>query len=401
MADDALYTYVTTTGVIVPDTADIKAGVQAEWKAALGDDLDVSDSSPQGVLIAAETAARRAVGENNAQLANQINPNLAGGVFLDAVCALTGLSRTAASRSTVAGVVVTGVPGTTIPAGAIAKTGAGDQFATAGAVTLPDSGAATAAFIAVETGPVPCPVGALTQIVTAVLGWESVNNPAAATLGTAQQTDAALRAKRRNTLAIQGISLAEAITSALYDVEGVTSLQFRENTGDAAATIDGIALAPHSVWACVHGGSDADVAAALLANKSGGCAWNGATASNVPDASSGQTYTVKFDRPAEVPIKARITVKITSTTVDAQTAVRAAVAAWATLADDGKPGLRTGGNVSPFDLAAAVNAAVAGVYVAKVELSTVAADSFAVSELVMALNQVPILSISAIAVVTA
>jgi len=60
MADDALYTYVTTTGVIIPDTADIKAVVQAEWKAALGDNLDVSDSSPQGVLIAAETASRAA-----------------------------------------------------------------------------------------------------------------------------------------------------------------------------------------------------------------------------------------------------------------------------------------------------------------------------------------------------
>lgn len=401
MADAALYTYVTTTGVIVPDTADIKAGVQAEWKAALGDDLDVSDSSPQGVLIAAETASRRAVAENNAALANQINPNLSGGVFLDGLCALTGLERTGASKSTVSNATVAGVPGTIIPAGSVAQTSTGDKFATAGAVTIPDNGSTTADFIAVETGAVPCPAGALTQIVTAVLGWESVTNPNAATLGTAQQSDPALRGKRRNTLALQGTSLAEAITSALYNVPGVTSLSFRENTEKVDRTIDGIFLKANSVWACVHGGTDADVAAALLGNKSGGCAWNGATTVNVVEAASGQTYAVKFDRATEVPIKARFTVKVSTATVDAQIAVRAAVSAWAALADDGKPGLRTGGNVSPFDMAAAVNAAVSGIYVAKVELTTISADSFAVAELAMALNQVPTLSPSAVVVVTA
>lgn len=401
MADDALYTYVTTTGTIVPDTADIKATVKAEWKAAFGDDLDVSDSTPQGMLIAAETAARRAVAENNAQLANQINPNLSGGIFLDAICALTGLARTAASRSTLSSVTVSGVPGTLIPEGSVAKTDAGDQFTTAGAVTIPDSGSTMVDFIAVETGAVPCPAGALTQIVTAVLGWESVSNPTAAPLGTAQQYDPSLRAKRRNTLALQGSSLAVAITSALYDVGGVTSLSFRENPEDVDQTIDGILLKKNSVWACVHGGVNADIAAALLSNKSGGCAWNGSTTVNVVEPASGQTYAVKFDRPTEVPIKARLTVKVSNATVDAQTAVRAAVSAWAALAEDGLPGLRTGGNVSPFDMAAAVNAAVSGIYVAKVELTTTAADSFAVAELVMALNQVPTLATSAVTVVTA
>lgn len=400
MADDALYTYVTTTGVIIPDTADIKAVVQAEWKAALGDNLDVSDSSPQGVLIAAETASRRSVAENNAALANQINPNLSGGVFLDGICALTGLEREKDARSIVPGVIVSGVPGTPLPEGAVAKTGAGDKFATAEAVTFSDSGSATVDFIAVEAGAVPCPTGTLTQIVSGVLGWESVTNPNPAKLGTSKQSDPSLRGKRRNTLALQGTSLAEAITSALYNAPGVTSLSFRENTEKVDQTIDGIFLKANSVWACVHGGTDADVAAALLGNKSGGCGWNGTTTVNVVEPASGQTYAIKFDRPTEVPIKARFTVKVSAATVDAQTAVRDAVAAWGALADDGRPGLRTGGNVSPFDMAAAVNAAVAGIYVAKVELTTEAADSFAVAELAMALNQVPTLATSAVAVVT-
>ena len=91
MAD--LYEFKTDTGVIVPDTADIKAAVEREYKAALGDDLDTSPATPQGRLIAAETDARAAVLRFCALMANQINPDIASGTFLDAVAALSGIER--------------------------------------------------------------------------------------------------------------------------------------------------------------------------------------------------------------------------------------------------------------------------------------------------------------------
>lgn len=393
--------FVTTTGVIVADTADILSGVQQEWKDAFSNqDLVVTADTPQGVMITAETAARVAVVENNVALANQINPGQAGGIFLDALCALTGLKRTAASRSTVTA-TLSGVAGTPIPEGSIAATAAGDRFTTIGAVTIGAGGTVDAAFQSAETGAIPCAVGALSVIVSAVLGWEAVTNAAAATLGKARQSDPALRGQRRVTLAKQGTSLTEAITSALYAVDGVKSLSFRENTANAETVIDGITLAGKSVWVCVDGGTDSAVAAALLDSKSGGCAWNGATEVSVIEAASGQTYAVKFDRPASVPIKARVTVKVTTASGDVQTSVRAAVMAWTGQAEDGIPGLRVGDTVSPFDIAAYVNSAINGIYVTKVELTTVAADSFAVADITVALDQLPALATGSIAVVTA
>lgn len=71
------------------------------------------------------------------------------------------------------------------------------------------------------------------------------------------------------------MSISEAITSALYAAEGVKSLSFRENTANTTATIDGISMVAKSVYVCVDGGTDAAVAAALLANKTCGAAWNG------------------------------------------------------------------------------------------------------------------------------
>ena len=400
MADAPLYTFIDSTGVIVPDTADIKSQVQAEFRAALGADLDLADSTPQGIMITGETASRRSVAENNAALANQINPNEAGGVFLDGICALTGLKRDRATYTVVPGVTVTGVARTIIPTTAIAQTAAGDQFRPITAVTIPDSGMVTADFVAVVAGAVPCPAGALTKIVSAVLGWESINNAAAGVIGQDQQKDQPLRAKRRNTLALQGISLSEAITSALYSVPGVTSLQYRENFTDAAELIDGINLVRHSLWACVRGGTDSDLAAALLRSKSGGCGMNGATVVNVVDQFSGQSCPITFDRPAELPIMARITVRASSALIDYQAAVRDAIASWCVMAPDGMPGIRTGVSVSPFDISNAVAAGTSGILVSKVELSTVAANAFAIQPVTVALNQIASLSASNITVVS-
>lgn len=117
MAD---YGFIVETGVIVPDTSDQLAQVQSEYRTAFGDDLDVSPETPQGVLIAAETESRDSVARNNAALANQINPNLAGGVFLDALWALTGGARFVATPSVIRGVELGGVPGAIIPEGAVA-----------------------------------------------------------------------------------------------------------------------------------------------------------------------------------------------------------------------------------------------------------------------------------------
>ena len=239
------YEYINETGTIIPATSTLQSTVENEFLAVFGADMSTDPSTPQGVLITAETLARKAVVDNNVALANQINPNIAGGVFLDAICALTGLVRAAATRSLVSDVQVNGAPYTIIPEGTRAKTGQGDVFETVSTVVLDLSGAGTVDFQSSETGAVPCAIAALTILVDSVLGWETVSNPTAAVLGVAEQSDASLRLLRANTLALQGVSLVEAITSALYAVDGVLSLQFRENIDSSVQVIDGVSMVAH------------------------------------------------------------------------------------------------------------------------------------------------------------
>jgi hypothetical protein len=390
------YQYIDPTGVIVPDTASIQADVEGEFKTALQDpNLPTAPETPQGALIVAETLARSAVAANNAAVANQFNPNEAGGYFLEALCRLTGLEPPVATPTVIRGVTITGVSSTTVPAGSLCAPSSdptAPQFQTTSAVTI-FGGTALVDIQAVLPGPTPAtPVGAW-QIVSQVLGWETINiTSGEPTIGTNKLSDAALRTLRNQTLGLQGVGLAVSTISALNDTPGVLSLQFLENVTGSTATISGISLVAHSIWACVSGGADADVAAALLGSKGLGCNWNGATTVNVTDPSSGQVYPVKFDRPVQITTYIRVTYKAASVSgVDMTAAIVTAVLDYAAGNSTVGPGLGVGVDVSPFEIAAAVASEIPGMFITKVEQST-DGITYVTTDLTVALDHIAIVA---------
>lgn len=363
--------YVVATGVIVPDTAELQTAVEGEFRAALGADVVLTPDTPQGALVTAEVLARSGFLANLVALANQINPDQAGGQFLDALWALTGGGRVRATRSLIPSVTLSGEPGTFIQAGALARIGAdGPLWQSTGDVTLNSGGSGSSPFQSVDYGPVTASVGELDQIVTGVLGWDTVSNPTSAIPGVAEEQDASARARRRVTLGLQGVALPEAIISGLYNVDGVRSVLFRENYTDDPVTIDTVTLVPHSVYACVSGGSDDDVAAALLAKKSLGADWNGDTEVTVLEPVSGQAYDVKFQRPEIVTIYVTATVKLGDVISDPVELVENAMLTYAAGEMPGEVGFVVGGSVSAFELGGAVNRQTPGLYVQSVTIGT-------------------------------
>ena len=62
-------------------------------------------------------------------------------------------------------------------------------------------------FSAQNFGPISCPVGSLTYIVTPISGWQSITNLVAGTTGTDTETDAELRARRLKSIKLLGQQL--------------------------------------------------------------------------------------------------------------------------------------------------------------------------------------------------
>lgn len=398
MAD---YTYITLNGVIVPNPENVPTEVQSEWKGVFGEDLNTNYNTPQGVQIAQDVITRQFVLRNNAALANQINPNQATGVYLYALCALSGIVPLVATPST-AIVNLTGAPTAIIPINTqIQCTLNNSIWITLSAVTLAIDGTASVGVQCLTPGPIPAPIGTLTQIVanTAPPGLETVTNPEAAIIGVQGQTDSALRAYRNLTLGAQGSGLAASLKAAVTAVPGVTSSQILENTSWFTVIEQGITLTPKSFWMGVAGGSDLAVATALASVKDGGCGYNGAVMVNITDPSSNQTQVVRFDRPIIVPVTAIITAHADTGIVNPTQSITQAVLNYAAGIVPGLPGFVVGASVSPFEISAAIVAQYPGIYVQNVQVSKLVPLNYQPTEIPLLISQQATILESSITVV--
>ena len=362
------FDFVTPLGLIYADTSEIKKAIESKMRDAFGQDLDLSPETPQGVLVSMLTLALDNTARVNAETANQINPDNATGAYLDAISALFMLDRDSATKSTLSDVELLGVPETLIPKGSIAETESGDKFETTRAVILDKEGKASVDMIAVNYGRIQCGAGELVKVASSILGWEQVKNPSPAVEGKLSESDLSLRRKRKQTLAKNNVSANEAVYSQVLSVDGVHSLSYLENYTDEQQTIKGISLKPHSLYLCINGGIDEDIARALKKSKTIGAGYNGAHEVIIKDEFTKQDYSVKFDRPKQIPIMARVTVA--PSLVDVRRITPAAVVE---MADGRLPvdrGFVVGRSVSPFEVAAAINHVEPTIFVKNVELST-------------------------------
>lgn len=380
MASNYIYQ---NNGIIVPDTADIKETVQNEYKEALGADLSLEDSTPQGRLIDVETDARTEIIENNVFISNSINFNLAFGIILDAWGANFDLYRSSA-KSSIVMATITGVAGTVISAGSQASTQAGDIFYLENQVTIPSSGTINATFLSLEKAAIPCPVGSLTKIIDGTLGWETINNSTAAILGNSREGDESFKQQFYGSGLFSGMSLIEDYDNAIKNVENVISCYVRDNGTNAVVVYDGVTIVAHSVYACVDGGDNTEIATALFQRKSGGCNWTAISGQSVTvdvvDPTYGDPYQVIFNRPNEILIYEDITLSAgTSTESDLVTAVQTAVTNYIN-------SLKIGEDVNLLSLAQAINTAVPGIVLTSLTIGT-SAGSLSSSNITIHVNE--------------
>jgi hypothetical protein len=218
----------------------------------------------------------------------------------------------------------------------------------------------------------------------------SINNPNAATIGTNYQTDASLEALRKSTLSNLAIGTLDSIASALYLVSGVQSLKGQENIEASVLTIDTIKMKANSIYFCVNGGLDTDVARAIYKHRSAGSGFNGNT--SVPITSSaGQIINVLFDRPTVVSILVTITVTLTSSTTGNDIA---------NLIGEFGSTVKIKQDVSPFEIAGTVSD-LNGVYVQNCTIALATVGTFSNSPIVININEIGSINASAVSVVVA
>ena len=303
----------TPAGLVIPAETDILAGVQSDINAAFGGGLNPALETPQGQLASSQAAI---IGDKNNEFAlfvNQVDPQYAADRFQDAIGRIYFLTRKPATPTTVQA-TVNGLAGTVIPSGTLAQDTSGNTYACSGDVTIDATGSITAEFQNVETGPIPCAAGTLTQVYQAIPGWDAITNAADGTLGADAESRADFEYRRKNSVAINASGSPAAIYAAVFDVDNVLDVYVIDNpkgvTVNKGAT--DYPMLPHSVYVAAVGGVDADIAKAIWTKKDLGCDYNGNTSVTVTDESGYSypqpSYIVQFQRPAGQAIKFAVTI---------------------------------------------------------------------------------------------
>lgn len=161
-------------------------------------------------------------------------------------------------------------------------------------------------LVAVEVGVINQDANTITEIVTPVLGWDSVTNPLAASPGRLVETDEELRLRFRNTKLERSSNILDSLYSALLNVDGVQELAIYENDTDIT---DANGVLPHSFFPVVLGGSSQIIAETIWQNKPMGIRSQGNTIVAVLD-SQGFLHNIGFERPNPVTVYVRMTLSL-------------------------------------------------------------------------------------------
>lgn len=317
---------LSSTGFSRPRMDELFSALVAQMQTIFGIDINVDPQSIDGQHVGIYAESQSNLWQLLEAVYQSIDPDTATGAALSRLVRLNGLSRNLGSFSTV-GLTFFGTPGTSIPIGQLITSADNSSVWTTIEAGVIGAGSSVDLIAqCVILGPIEAQANTLTQRTTPIFGWTSVTNQFAASPGSAQETDEALRIRRNISTSAAAQSIPESIIGAILNLTGVTQGILYENVQD---TPDSNGLPPHSIYAVVQGGTNIDIANTIWQKKSAGVTLVGSTSIVITDKYNGQ-HTILFDRPSQQLVYLDIGIRVRPgfpTTGD--TDIRNNILAWA------------------------------------------------------------------------
>ncbi|HHC2522721.1 TPA: baseplate J/gp47 family protein [Klebsiella pneumoniae] len=348
---------VTAEGISAPDYQTVLDTITGYFQQIYGSDAYLDPDSKDGQMVALVALAIHDANNTAISVYRSFSPATALGDALTSNVKINGITRRAATNSTV-DLLLTGTVGTTITNGSVRDTNS-VVWNLPATVVIGSDGTVVATATCANSGAVAAVAGSVNGINTPTRGWASVTNPLAATVGVAAETDAELRVRQSQSVALASLTPFDAVDGAIANVEGVTRHKLFENDQEVT---DSNGLPPHSISAIVEGGDATEIANTIRSVKGQGVSTYGTTSVIVTD-KYGNPYTIRFSRPIDVPVYVSITLKaLTGYSSEVGDEIKAAVASYINSLAIGDSvllsrvyspanlGVVSGGNASYYDI---------------------------------------------------
>ncbi|MDE2403040.1 MAG: hypothetical protein KGL90_15395 [Burkholderiales bacterium] len=297
---------IDASGITAPDYATILTWLQAQYHSIFGSDVYLGNDSQDGQFLGIVAAAIN--DSNMAVIAawNSAGPATAQGEALSSRVKINGISRAVATNSQVA-VTLVGQAGATINNGVVQDAN-GNKWSLPSVVVIPPGGSITVTATCQTIGSISASAGTVNKIATPTLGWQTVTNASAASAGNPVETDAQLRKRQAQSVALPSVTVLGGILGAVQAVSGVVAATVYENDTDAA---DANSQPAHSIAAVVKGGNSADIARAIMLKKTPGTYTHGTTVVSVTD-DIGIPHTIRYFQPADAAMAVEVRLKALS-----------------------------------------------------------------------------------------
>ena len=305
---------ITDEGIVAPSSPEVISGLWDLFKTAFGSDLNTSMATPQGQLVTSLAAIIADERNQIVELMNQVDPRYSQGIWQDAIGYIYFMMRKQATQST-ATLTLTGLVGTTIPAGYVFNDSNGREWQTKTEAMINSTGNVDVGVICAEYGPVNAAANTITAIPRAINGLDRVTNQAAAISGREAESRTDFELRRKYSTAINSKNTTAAVFGSVSDLDGVNDVYVDANyTSDLKLVgSTNYEMEAHSLLVAVVGGDNQEIAKTLLAKGGSGCAFVGNTEITVRDtenfSSNPPSYAVKFLRPDSVTTLFKVTLE--------------------------------------------------------------------------------------------
>ena len=326
---------LSATGLSILTIDEIKGEIEAELKSKIDPSIDVSATSTLGQVIGVFSERERLLWLLLRDVYTAFTPGGASGQSLAELALITGTKKQSATYSTVTATVNLNAT-TPLPLGSRANVSTDPTAVFETIEFVENTGGSPANFPvamrAVEPGPVRANAGTLTQITTAVTGWNTVTNALDAEMGLPDESDQDLRERREAEIRVQGSSNLDAILADVRTVSGVVDAVGEENT--ALEEADGIPGKAFRIVLWDGTGEDAEddeIAQAIWASKPAGIESFGGDSGDAVSAVTGDEYEIFFDRAEGLEVWLEVDVELDSDLYpdDGDEQIQNAITAWA------------------------------------------------------------------------
>ena len=262
-------------GLVIADYDQIQKSIITRYKEAYGEDIDVSNTTADGVFINDLALIINNILQSFKTLYNNLNVDTASGSYLDMLCRLSNVTRKGKSKS-IAYLTLDCTEDTVLESGTLFIDTFGNEWLYEGVNINLTSGTPVSNVLVTctEFGPVEAPAGSITQ--TLEVSFITVEQLYDAKIGSDEETDEDLRARRDQSNGANGITVTESLIGALLDVDQIKDAQVIVNAShnNSAAQADGKVLTPNSVYIIIRKRENFDLTEDEYVEKIGGIIYN-------------------------------------------------------------------------------------------------------------------------------